>query len=260
MTRTTMTQSAVQTTNRTSTPAPMSYARLAGVLYLVITIFAVIAHFYVPATLIVPDDTAATVANITASQDLFRIGGIGAELIILLSEVALSIILYVIFRPVNQTLSLLAAVSRLIMTAVHGINLLNYVFVLLIINGTVFDPQQSNGLVSMFLDAHSYGFTLGIAFLVLHVFALGVLIYQSGYFPRVLGVLFLIAGVGYLFDTIGLLFIESYTTTPDLIAMVISIAEIAFPLWLLVRGIRTNSTQPDTIGKSDYASAPAAAQ
>lgn len=249
-----------QPVNHPITYTPMFYARLAGVLYLVITIAAVIAHMYMPNTLIVPDDTAATVANITESQDLFRMGGIGAELVVLLSEVVLSIILYVLFKPVNPTLSLLAAVSRLIMTTVHGINLLNYVFVLHIINGTGFGVEQSNAMVSMFLDAHSYGFTFGIAFLVLHVFALGVLIYQSGYFPRVLGVLFLIAGFGYLFDTIGLLFIDGYTTTPDVFAMAIAVAEIAFPLWLLVRGIRTNSALTNTVIEPEYAAKPATVQ
>lgn len=248
MTATTMTRTGVQHTNRPTTPVLMLYARLAGVLYLVITVAAIVAHMYMPSTLIVPDDTVTTVANITASQDLFRMGGIGAELIVLLSEVVLSIILYVLFKPVNRTISLLAVVSRLIMTAVHGINLLNYIFVLYIINESAFDAEQSNALVSMFLDAHSYGFTIGIAFLVIHVFALGMLIYQSNYIPRVLGILFLIAGVGYLFDTVGLLFVESYTTTPDVIAMSIAMAEIAFPLWLLVKGVNLDQWQQNTHG------------
>lgn len=247
MTATTLTRNTVQPIDRPATSRPMLYARLAGVLYLIITVAAIIAHMYVPSTLIIPDDTVATVANITASQDLFLFGGVGAELVVLLSEVVLTVILYVLFKPVNSTLSLLAAVSRLMMTAVHGVNLLNYVFVLLIINGTGFDAEQTNTLVSMFLEAHAIGFTIGIAFLVIHVFALAVLIHQSGYFPRVLGVLFLIAGFGYLFDTIGLLFINGYTTTPDMIAMAIAGAELIFPLWLLVKGVRINSAPADAV-------------
>lgn len=240
---TTMNPIAAQHKDRSTTPAPMFYARLAGVLYIIITIAAIIAHMYMPSTLIVPDDITTTVANITTSEDLFRMGGIGGELVVLLSEVVLTIVLYVLFKPVNRTLSLLAAVSRLMMTAVHGVNLLNYAFVLFIINGTGFDVAQSDALVSLFLEAHSFGFTIGIAFLVIHVFALAYLIYQSGYFPRVLGVLFLIAGVGYLLDTIGLLFLGGYTTTPDLIAMAIAAAEITFPLWLLVKGVNLQSWQ-----------------
>ncbi len=98
----------------------------------------------------------------------------------------------------------------------------------------------------MFLDAHSIGFTIGIAFLVPHVLILGYLIYKSGYFPKVLGILFIAAGVGYLLDTIGLLLVPSYTTTPGLNAVVIAIAEIAFPIWLLVKGVNMDGWQQKT--------------
>ena len=66
---------------------------------------------------------------------------------------------------------------------------------------------------------------------------------QSGYFPKVLGFLFIAAGIGYLFDATGLLLVSSYTTTPGLIAMVIAAAEIAFPIWLLVKGVNTDRWQ-----------------
>lgn len=232
---------AIPMPNRTTTIAfPQVYARIAGVLYLVITIAAMIAHFYVPSTLIVPGDAAATVANITASEQLFRFGGIGAEMIVLLSEVALTVILYVLLRPVSRALSLFAAVSRLIMTTIHGINLLNYFFILIVLGApaflAAFDAGQVQALVSLFLEAHTFGFTIGIAFLTLHVFALGYLIIRSGYFPRVLGVLFLIAGLGYLFDSSALLLVAGYQT-PDLLALPIAAAEIAFPVWLLVKGV-----------------------
>jgi hypothetical protein len=236
-------------TNMTGT-SPNVLARIAGVLYLIITVAAVFAHFYVPGELIVAGDAAATAANITASESLFRIGAIGSELVILLSEVLLSVVLYLLFRPVSKTLSLLAAVSRLIMTAIHGLNLLNYYFVLQLLSGgdylTVFSAEQVNALVTLFLDAHSIGFTIGIAFLVPHVLILGYLIIKSGYFPKVLGILFMAAGVGYLVDTIGLLLAPSYTTTPGLIAMVIAIAEISFPIWLLVKGVNMAGWQERT--------------
>ena len=116
--------------------SPNTLARIAGVLYLIITVAAVFAHFYMPGELIVAGDAAATAANIMASESLFRIGAIGSELIILLSEVLLSVVLYLLFRPVSKTLSLLAAVSRLIMTTIHGINLLNYYFVLQLLIGS----------------------------------------------------------------------------------------------------------------------------
>ncbi len=230
---------------------PSTLARIAGVLYLIIAVAAIFAHFIIPEQFIVPGDAAATVANIAANPTVFRIGTVGSELVILLSEVVLSIVLYVLLKPVNATLSLVAAVSRLVMTTIHGLNLLNIYFVLQLVEGgpvpAAFGPEQTQALVTMFLDAHSTGFVLGIAFLVLHVFTLGYLIVQSGYFPKVLGYLFIAAGVGYLVDTVGLLLIPGYTTTPGLIAAVIAVAELAFPIWLLVKGVNMEGWEDRTL-------------
>jgi len=231
--------------------SPSAYARIAGILYLVITVAAIFAHMVIPGQLLVPGDAAATAVNITNSESLFRFGLVGLELVVLLSEIVLSVVLYVLLKPVNKTLSLIAAVSRLAMTTIHGLNLLNYYFVLQLLIGadflTAFSPEQVNALVTLFLDAHSIGFTIGIAFLVPHVLILGYLIVQSGYFPKVLGFLFIAAGIGYLFDAIGLLLVPSYTTTPGLIAMVIAAAEIAFPIWLLVKGVNMAGWQQKTV-------------
>lgn len=127
------------------------------------------------------------------------------------------------------------------MTVIHAVNLLNYFFVLLLLGGgdylTVFAADQLQALALFFLDAHSYGFTIGIVFFAPHVFLLGYLIFRSGYFPRALGVLFLLAACGYLFDSIGLLLLPGYSATPALVALLIAIAEIAFPLWLLIKGV-----------------------
>ena len=162
-------------------------------------------------------------------------------MIVLLSEIVLSVLLFVLLKPVNKTLSLLAAVSRLIMTTIHGMNLINYFFVILLVSGagylSVFSAEQIQSLVMLFLEAHGYGFTIGIAFLTLHVFILGYLIFKSGYFPKILGLLFVAAGVGYLVDSFALLLSSTYDTTPVYLQLPIAIAEIAFPLWLLIKGV-----------------------
>lgn len=240
MEATTTTLGNMKLTNRTAERSPRGLARLAGVLYLVIVVAAIVAHFYVPAQLLVPGDAAATANNILASTPLFRIG-IASEVIVLLCEVVLSIVLYLLLKPVSKTLSLIALVFRLVMTTIHAINLLNSFFVLLLLSGTdylgVFNADQVHALVQLFLDAHSYGYTIGIVFFAPHVFLLGYLIFKSGYFPRILGVLFILAACGYLIDSTGLLFVPSYGTTPAFLALPIAIAEIAFPLWLLIKGI-----------------------
>lgn len=221
-------------------------ARFAGVLYLIITVAATIAHFVVPSNFIIPGDAAATASNIIGNESMFRLGAIGGELIVLLSEIILAVVLYVLLKPINKTLSLIAAVSRLAMTTIHGLNLINYFFVLLLLGGsytTVFAPDQVDALVTLFLDAHSYGFTIGIAFLTIHVFILAYLIFKSGYFPKILGILFFAAGVGYLVDSFALLLFPSYTTTPAFLSLPIAIAEIAFPIWLLIKGVNKKGYQ-----------------
>ncbi|MEO1290891.1 MAG: DUF4386 domain-containing protein [Chloroflexota bacterium] len=226
--------------------SPMMLARIAGLLYLIIAVAAIIAHFYVPDQLVVAGDAATTTSNIVSNEGLFRMA-IGSEFIILLSEIVLSIILYVLLKPVNHMVSLIAVVSRLVMTTIHGLNLLNYFIILILLSGedylSVFNPEQINSFVMLFLDAHDYGFAIGIAFLIIHVFALGYLIFNAGYVPRILGVLFILAGFGYLVDSVGILLLPAYETTPVIAAVAIAIAEIAFPIWLLIKGVNKEKYQ-----------------
>jgi hypothetical protein len=227
-------------TRRTANPSPMVYARIAGVLYLLIAALSGFVHFYVRGELIVPGDATTTANNIMASAGLFR-ASIAAELVILLSEIVLLVLLYVLLKPVSKTLSLVAAVSRLAMTTIHGINVLNNVIVLLLLSGagylTVFAPNQLHALVTLFLDAKTYGFSIGVAFLALHAAILSYLIFKSGYFPKVLGVLFMIATFGYLIDSFAHVLVANHTTGAIYFVLPITIAEIAFPLWLLIKGV-----------------------
>lgn len=230
---------------------PTMYARIAGVMYMIIVAAAIPAHFIAPERFRIAGDVATTAANIAAGQVAFSLGTVGGELIIVLTEIALIVVMYKLLAPVNQTLSVIAAAFRGAMATIHGLNLLNYYVVFQLLNdeniANVFSSDQINGLVNVFLNAHDIGFTLGIVFFIPHVLILGYLIYRSDYFPRVLGVLFLIAGIGYLIDAAGLLFAPGYTETPGLIAIVIASAEIAFPIWLLVKGVRTDQWQQRTL-------------
>jgi Domain of unknown function (DUF4386) len=100
-------------------------ARIAGALTLVIAVFAPFSMIYVPSTLVVPGDAAATVNNIMTSEGLFR-AGIASDSVIFMIEIVLTVMLYVLLKSVNNTLSLVAAFSRLAMTVIQGINLFNH--------------------------------------------------------------------------------------------------------------------------------------
>ena len=137
------------------------FDRIAGGLYLLITILSIFVHFVVPAQLIVAGDAETTATKIIASMGLFRMD-IAAELVLLLSDIGVSVLLYILLKPVNKTLALVAAVSRLAMTAIEGINLLNHFIVLILLSGsaylTVFATNQLHALAMVFLDTYGYGF------------------------------------------------------------------------------------------------------
>jgi hypothetical protein len=118
-------------TNHTADASLNRTARVAEILYLLIAVFAPFSMMYVPSRLIAPGDAATTASHVLASEGLFRFG-IASDAIVFLVEIVLTVLLYVLLKPVSKTLSLVAAFSRLAMTVIQGINLLNYVFVLLL--------------------------------------------------------------------------------------------------------------------------------
>ncbi len=214
--------------------------RVAGLLYLLISICAPFSMLYVPSILIVPGDAATTASNIMASEGLFRLG-IVSDSVVFLIEIVLTVLLYVLLKPVSQTLSLIAAFSRLAMTIIQGINLLNYFFVLLLLSGAgylaVFAPDQLHALVLLFLNAHEYVAFIWGVFFGLHLFMLGYLVYKSSYIPGILGVLLLIVSLCYLTQSFGNILWPQYVEIFAAIGF-LSIIELAFPLWLLIKGVK----------------------
>src|SRR5215218_9481230 len=230
-----------KTTNRTAGTSPLVYARVAGLLLLIVAILGPFSVIYVPSTLIVPGDAIATADNIRASEGLFRIGIVSDSLIFLI-EIVLTVLLYVLLRPVSRALSLVAAFARLAMTIVQGINLLPYFTALLLLSGagylTVFKPAQSDALALVFLNAHGYGVFIWQLFFGFHLLVLGYLIYKSGYFPWILGVLMVLGSLGYLTDAYGNMLNPNYAETFGWIVGVGAIiGELPFFLWLLIKGV-----------------------
>ncbi len=217
-------------------------ARLPGFLYLLIAVVAPFGMLYVPSTLIVPGDAATTASNIMASDGLFRLGIVGDSVVILL-EIVLVAVLYVLLRPVNRTLALAAVFARLAMAVVQGINLFSSFGVLLLLSDakylTVFEPDQLHALVLLFLNFHESGVYIWQVFFGLHLFVLGYLVFKSGYFPRILGILLMVACLGYLMDSFGILFPNSgaISIVSSILLAAAVIGELSFTLWLLIKGV-----------------------
>jgi hypothetical protein len=217
-------------------------ARLAGFLILLIAILAPFSILYLPSTLIVPGDAAATTSNVMASEGLFRLG-IVVDSVVILLEIVVIAILYVLLRPVNRTLALAAAFARLAMTVVMAVNVFNSLGVLLLLSDAeylrVFDPDQLHALVLLFLNLHESGVYIWQVFFALHWVAVGYLVFKSGYFPRILGIMLMVTSLGYLMDSFGMLFPSSgaLSMVSSAVLAVGVIGELSFTLWLLIKGV-----------------------
>lgn len=218
-------------------------ARVAGSGYLIVFLAALLAQFFVLQRLIVRGDAAATANAILANELLFRIG-IAGWLIVLLCDVVVAWALYVFLKPVNKSLSLLAAWFRLIYTTIHGSAMLYLLFALVLLSSadylTVFETDQLYALALLLLNGRNYGFLIGLVFFGLHLLILGYLVFKSGYIPRILGVLLLIAASGYLVDSFANILLSNYTDYEalflPLVAIPSVIAELGLCLWLLLKG------------------------
>jgi hypothetical protein len=227
--------------NQPTTDAPQAYARAAGLLYVIIIVTAMFGEFFVRGSLVVRGDAAATAANIMGAPQLFRLG-FASDLVAFCCDVGVALALYVLLRPVNRNLALLAAFFRLVQTAILGGNLLNHLAAALLLDGSSYlaaiPPEQLHALALLSLDIHSYGYDVGLVFFGFHCIVAGYLIAISGYFPRLIGWLLMFAGAGYLVDSFTSVLARGVNAAiePFVLGPVV-LAEFALTGWLLFKGV-----------------------
>ena len=215
-------------------------ARVAGLLYLITAITGIFGE-YVRSTLIVYGDASATASNIMASEPLFRIGFI-SDLTMITCYFLTACVLYMLLKPVNKNIALLFVLFTLGSVSVLFINALNQFAALLLLSGagylTVFGADQLNALLMLFLNLHKYGYTIAQIFFGLWLLPLGYLIFKSGYFPRILGILVMIACFGHLLEFFQVFLFPGYEVIayPGLVAAMIG--EFSFFFWLLIKGAK----------------------
>lgn len=220
-------------------------ARTAGILYLIIIITGLFSELFVRSEIIVPGDAATTAANITSNPFLFRIGFI-SDMLMVISDIAVALLFYLLLKPVNQGLSMLAAFFRLGQATILGLNLLNYFLALLLLDNneylSSFSADQLNSMSLLFLNAHSYGYLISGVFFGFSCLTLGYLIYKAAYFPKWLGILILGAGFSYLTDCFVNFLFPEYTSISEILVMTIAVvSELSLCLFLLIRGVNTNN-------------------
>ena len=245
----TFAQGEMNTTNQSSPISLRQLARIAGVLYLIIIVAGMFAQGYARPSLFVAGDAAATAQKIIASEGLFRMS-IVSDLIMIMSDVAIGLVFYVLLKPVNRALSLLTALFRLAQAATLGLNLLLLFIVLQLLSGAdylaVLGTEQLYAQAYLFLIAHGIGYKIALVFFAFSILIQGYLLYQSGYFPKLLGILVIAASLGYFVDNFATFMLPNYDAYADIFEMIVMTSaltgEVALCLWLLIRGIRVKQS------------------
>ena len=217
---------------------PALNARIAGFLYLIVVVASVYA-LITTSSLMVSGDVAATAANVRASEQLFRLAFV-ATLIACVAYVGVVAMLYELFKPVNATLSLVAAFLGLAGCAVSGAFLLTQLATLAFLGDasylTAFSPQQLEALARVSLRLGGLGNSISLVFFGSYCLLLGLLVFGARFMPRLLGVFLVIAGIGWLFGNFTSFLAPSLGWDSYLLP-VSGLGEFAFTLWLLVMGV-----------------------
>lgn len=219
-------------------------ARAAGFLYLISIISGGFAEVFVRSELTVYGNAIKTAQNILASEQMYRFGLV-ADLVCILCSTFLSIIFYILFKPVNKNLSLLALVFSIIATAVMAVNLLNQLAPLLLLHNSsyqeTFSIQQLQTLSLFFLNFQSQGYNISLFLFAFYFPIIGYLIYKSDFLPRILGIIYTFAGVGYLANSLAwFLFPQLAVYLFPYVLLPAFIGEVSMSIWLIVKGVQNN--------------------
>jgi len=222
---------------RIAEASPRLKARIAGVSYLLTTLTRMFVEIFVRNRLVVSDDAVATATNILAHEPLWRCG-FAADIIAFASYVALTALFYELFKPVNRSVSLVAAFFSVVACAVQAVSSLFHLAPLVLLGGTpylrVFNVEQLQALALMFLRLRAQCYhNIGLVFFGLYCLLIGYLIFRSTFLPRIIGVLMMLAGLSYLMFLSPPLvrYLQPY------ILFFPGVGQIALTLWLLVIGV-----------------------
>ncbi len=216
--------------------------RVAGLLYLLGSLFGIVRLIYVPNKLFVYGNAAATANNIAQHESLFRFGMVSYLLCSAL-WIVVTLALYRMFKGVNHALAVLMVIlGSLMVTPLFFVNTVNDAAALRLIQGggylSVFDKPQRDALARLFLDLHHQLDLANEIFWGLWLIPFGLLVYRSRFLPRILGVWLVLACFGYLAQSFTGFLFPAYEDQVNNFATPLLLAEVATMLWLLIMGAK----------------------
>lgn len=218
-------------------------ARVAGLLYLVTVVTGIFYLGYVPSQLAAHGDATATVARLVQSETLFRLG-ILAELACTVAFLLLPLALYRLLGATGRTAAVLMVAFAVPSVPIAFANASHHLSVLSLLDPAVslrsLGSGQLQAQVMLQLDAYRQGLLVLEIFWGLWLLPFGYLVCKCGFLPRLLGVLLMLGGLGYLADFLATLLLPGYpaSAVADYIMLPASLGEIGICLWLLVVGVR----------------------
>lgn len=218
------------------------HARVAGVFYLLLALAAPLRLLYIPSTLFVPGDAAATAANIAAHETLFRLGML-SDVFCGVILIFLTLALYRLFEGVDRRLAVLVVVlGGILPAAIDFLNVVHDAAALILIRGadflSVFDKPQREALAMLFLRLHGQQVIAAETLWGLWLFPLAILILRSRYLPRLLGLGLIVNGVAYLATSVTGLLLPQYAAALSDAVFPAFFGELALILWLVIMGAR----------------------
>jgi len=215
--------------------APRPSARITGIVYFLYFLTAVLGEFFLKG-MVADGDAAATANNLLAHQSLFRLG-LATGLIATASYIAVTALFYGLFKPVNRSLSLLAAFFGLVGCSITAFGSLFQLAPLVVLGGApylrVFNLEQLQALALMFLKLNDQSANICLVLFGFYDLLIGYLIFRSAFLPRVLGVLMALAGLGWL----TFLYPPLANSLSPYVLVLGFLAELLLMLWLLVKGV-----------------------
>jgi hypothetical protein len=217
-------------------------ARVSGILYLLVIAAGMFAELFVRQALFVSGDALATGNNIQANEIFYRFGFV-ADLINLICGLPIILFFWVLFRPSHPYLATLSLLFAVIANAVFASNLSNQLQPLLILGNEaylqVFQPNQLAVLGTVALRIQTQGYAIGLVFFGFDIIILGYLIFKTNYIPKILGILYALAGFAYLINSFVMFLSFKFNNSVfQYVFIPIFIGEFSIALWLLLKRIK----------------------
>ena len=199
---------------------------VAGIALLVLAVLAAFANFVVVEGLVTPGDADRTARDIAASEGLFR-WGVASLFVVVVLDIIVAAALLQVFTPVSRTISMLAAWFRLAYAGVFLVAISQLAGVLPLSD----DASQALSHIEAFGNIWNASLILfGV-----HLALLGYLVYRSGFAPKPIGILLVVAGLGYLVDSLGTILVPDYSVS---VSQFTFVGEVVLIFWLLIKGRR----------------------